>query len=573
MAETLYLTKRGEIWQYFRRVPTPLVSVIGRKFIKQSLGVSDLKTAKRLRNALNIKVDAEFMAAEAGLDAPDTGLVAKTVSLSALTEYLRNEIKNLDCLSNSDLESDPPESEHERVEMQMDTELGLQILKNRDDPRAAEWVGGTGNRVLSEADASISDTETAIQFAEIVRRGLIEVQNRRLDRLSDDFGREFHDPLFDPNRSPTVTFGELADLFWKERLENYEINNRSQKRIDKVFSELEFIREAIGDDTLVRSIDDDTAQGLRSILSRLPANRKKIYPRLNIEAAIERSEKEGRRILSPVTQRRYLDCLRDVLDVGVRKKFLLSNPAAKLKPIRKELVAPEMKRLPWDDSQIIGFFTGKFYRSCAPNAVQPYTKGDREWRFWLPLIMLFVGARPNEITQLLIDDVRRTKAGTWYLDVVATDSTDEKKTTKNSYSRRRIPLHPEILKFGFLQFVADRKKTTKKNGQRLFFEITPDKYNNTATYPTKRLRDDFIPQEITLGERQTLYSLRHNVRDALRRANAPPEALQAITGWSAGGKTVSDNYGDPGDPDLHVEWVAKIAFPGLDLRFLHIVGK
>lgn len=570
MAHTLYLVKRGEVWQYFRRVPAPLVPVVGRKFIKKSLGVKDLNAAKRLRNALNVRVDAEFTAAEAELNSARTEPFAETVSFSALTEYLRNHIADLDNLSNANLEIDPPESEGERVEMQMDAEVGLQILKNRDDTRASEWIDATGKRILFEANANLSDTEFLAQFSEIVRRGLIEVQLRKLDRLNDSFEQGFHDPLFDPNRSPTVTFRELADLFWEERLENYKVNNRSQKRIDKISSELEFIVEAIGKDTPVSQIDDDRLQDLRRILARLPANRKKIYPKYSIELAIERAEKEGRRILSPTTQKRYLDCLRDVLDVGVRKKFLLTNPAIKLKPIKKEFVAPDQKRLPWSNSQIVGFFTGKFYRSCAPDASEPYRKGDRAWRFWLPLIMLFSGARPNEITQLLVDDIQQTKAGTWYLNVVAAEDEGEEKSAKNSYSQRRIPLHTEIIRLGFLQFVTSRKKAVKKNGKRLFFEIRPDKYGNTATYPTKRLRDDFIPQEIALGERQTLYSLRHNVRDALRRAKAPPEALQAIAGWSAGGKSVSDSYGDPGDPDLHVEWVEKISYPGLDIGFLHL---
>lgn len=569
VAQTLYMVRRGEVWHYFRRVPVHLVPLLGKKFVKQSLGVKDLKAAKRLRNALNIKVDADFAAAERALNAPDIEFPTETVTLSALTEYLRNHIAGLDDRDAARLTSDPPENEGERAEMKMDTEVGLQILKNRDDPRGIQWIDATSDKFLASSGAILNDREIVTQFAEIVRRGLIELQHRKLDRLNDAYDKGYYDPLFDPSRSPTVTFKELADLFCKERLEHYKINNRSEKWKDKVLAMLEFLREVIGDDTPVRSIDDDTVQHLRGILSCLPANRKKHYPKLSISDAIDRGEKEGKRILAPVTQGRYLDCLRDVLDVGVRKKFLLTNPSSKAKPIKKEVISPDQKRLPWTNDQIIGFFTGSFYRSCAPEAQEPYTKPDKEWRFWLPLIMLFTGARPNEITQLLIDDVKKTTAGNWYLDVIDSENAEEGKTTKNGYSRRRIPLHPEIIMLGFLKFVETRRKSVKKGNKRLFYEISPDKYGNTATYPTKRLREDFIPEEITLGERQVLYSLRHNVRDALRRVQAPPETLQAVTGWSAGGKTVSDSYGDPGDPDLHSKWVEKIAYPGLDLSFLH----
>src|SRR5690606_28998154 len=105
---------------------------------------------------------------------------------------------------------------------------------------------------------------------------------------------------------------------------------------------------------------------------------------------------------------------------------------------------------------------------------------------------------------------------------------------------------------------------------RLFHELTPDKYGNFAAYATRRFRESFIPAEIQLGPRQTLYSLRHNVRDALRRVEAPAETLLAVTGWSPSGKSVSDHYGDPGNPDLHIKWVERIAYDGLDLSFLHV---
>jgi len=49
---------------------------------------------------------------------------------------------------------------------------------------------------------------------------------------------------------------------------------------------------------------------------------------------------------------------------------------------------------------------------------------------------------------------------------------------------------------------------------------------------------------------------------------APAETLLAVCGWSPSGKAVSDDYGDPGDPDLHAEAVAQISYPDLDLSFL-----
>ena len=569
MSKTLYLVKRGEVWHYHRRVPTPLVPLMGRTFVKKSLGTSDLKVAQRLRNALNIQVDAQFADAEQQLSRGDrTPRAQPSLSLNALSEYLRQHITGLDDRAAARLDSDPPADEDECAEMKEDADRALQTLKMRGDPNGEAWIDATGDKLLAAHGASLEDKEIVAKFAEVIRRGLIELQNRKLDRLDDRHDRLFHDPVFDPARQPTVTFGELAEVFWTEREEHHRENDHGAKRIDKVKADLDFLREAVGIETPLQTINDDTVQAIRAMPARLPANRRNIYPGLSLADAIQRAQKEGRAPLDPVTQGRYLDALRDVLAVGLRKGLLRHNPAADAKPIRRQKISAADKRKPWDDEQIVGFFAGKFYQSCCALALIPYTKRDRGWRFWLPLSMFLTAARPNEICRLHTDDLKQTKAGTWYLDVIEGED-DDRKTLKPDASRRRIPLHPELIKIGFVAFVQQRRRANSKDEPRLFPEITPDKYGNMAAYPASRFRDHFIPAEITLGERQTLYSLRHNVRDALRRAKAPPETLLAVTGWSPSGKAVSDSYGDPGNPDLHIEWVEKIAYPGLDLGFLH----
>jgi hypothetical protein len=66
VADTLHLQKRGDVWHYYRRVPQHLVPIIGRRFIKRSLGVTKREDAKRLRTIEDLKVEAMFAAAEKG---------------------------------------------------------------------------------------------------------------------------------------------------------------------------------------------------------------------------------------------------------------------------------------------------------------------------------------------------------------------------------------------------------------------------------------------------------------------------------------------------------------------------
>lgn len=564
VTETNHLQKRRNIWYYYRRVPVELISKVGKTFIKKSLSTSNLKEAKIRRNALNVKFDAEFAAADGTAETSGTSL--QPASLTMLTEHLRQRIFALDDRNAARLASDPPVDETEKADMIQDVEMDLQAIRNRDDPNGASWVHEAALKVATQGN--LSDQGDDNEFAEIVRRGLIELHRRKLDRLNDHYDAGHHDTLFNPAASPTVTFGELADMFWSERLAEYEANDTTAKRSNKVQTELDFVREVVGDDKPLSQVTDDVVQAFRKTLDRTPANRKKLYPKLTLEQAQEKGVSEGRPTLSPTTQSQYIRTLRDVLAVAVRKKLIHNNPAADVKPLKKNKIGLAEKRLPWHDEQITAFFTGKFYQSCAPGAVKPYNNTDKGWRFWLPLLMLLTGARPNEVCQLHVGDLKQTEKGTWFLDLIET-ADDDGKTFKTSASRRRVPLHPKLVKIGFVDFVKARDAKHGKKESRLFPEITPDKYGNTATYPARRFREHFIPAEITLGDKQTFYSLRHNVRDALRRAKAPAETLLAVTGWAPAGKAVGDSYGDPGSPDLHIGYVSQIDYPGLDLSFLY----
>ena len=265
--------------------------------------------------------------------------------------------------------------------------------------------------------------------------------------------------------------------------------------------------------------------------------------------------------------------LRDILDLAAKKRLITVNPAEDLKPIKRDAVAAGDKRKSFTLQQIAQFFKSGFYIECAKHA-PPFAHAKPEWRFWLPPLALFTGARPNEIAQMLLADLKRTQKGTWYLDIEATADDDEEtagaaKTLKTTTSRRKIPLHPELIKIGFAQFVEQRKNA--KEGPRLFRDLKPDTYGNCATYALKRFREVYLPEAIKLEARQTFYSFRHSWRDALRRIDAPDSTLEAVGGWSQG-KT-SDSYGDSNDPDLQFKIIRKISFSGLDLSPLHLKSK
>ena len=93
-------------------------------------------------------------------------------------------------------------------------------------------------------------------------------------------------------------------------------------------------------------------------------------------------------------------------------------------------------------------------------------------------------------------DLRQTEMGTRYVDVVATDDDDEEpqltKSLKTPTSRRQIPLHPELIALGFLQFVQDQREAS--SNPRLFRHLAYEKkYGDPAHYALRDFRDNFLP--------------------------------------------------------------------------------
>ena len=485
MSQTAHLIRRNGVYHYRRRVPDALVEAFGRKEVHRSLGTTSLAEAKKRRAVEDLKWSTRFETAEKGQTSTDTvpSVVScsshpsqpKEPSADAILRLVQSYVEQSDQRARARFVSDPPQSEEDRTFICEDAEIGLGILQNRDDPRADEMIQITRERIADAAGAINCTPTPYAAFAEWVRRGLMELERRRLARAQDDHLHAFFDPLFDAQRPANATFGELADQFLIVTEEEAEANNTSLKWVDKQRANVALLKEIVGGETAIHAVDYDVCLRVRSILARLPTNRTKLYEGLTLEQAISRAESEAKPLLSPVTQQGYISTLREILALAAKKRLVAANPAEGMKPLKKDGVSAEAKRRPFTAKQLAQFFNSDFYRECAKQPI-PYRHDKKGWRFWLPLLCLFMGMRPNEACQMNADDVKQTEAGTWFVDIAASGDEDEAagvtKTLKTAYSRRRIPIHPELIAIGFLKFAGERK------GGRLFPNLKPA---NTAT--------------------------------------------------------------------------------------------
>jgi integrase len=104
------------------------------------------------------------------------------------------------------------------------------------------------------------------------------------------------------------------------------------------------------------------------------------------------------------------------------------------------------RRVPLSDNELNKLFHSKAYTESG--------KFFTSAMYWAPIISAFTGARQMEILQLESHDIKKID-GIWVFDFddLNDRSEDELKRLKNVSSRRQVPIHPEILKLGFIEYV------------------------------------------------------------------------------------------------------------------------
>jgi integrase len=143
-------------------------------------------------------------------------------------------------------------------------------------------------------------------------------------------------------------------------------------------------------------------------------------------------------------------------------------------------------------------------------------------RKWVPLIGMYSGMRIGEICQLEVADIIEV-GGTPAFDI--NEAGD--KRLKTPQSERIIPIHPELIRLGLLEYVNDLRK---KGVTRLFPELRKgrDGYSQSVSRWFGRFKKTF-------GFEPQFHSLRHTVATKLREAGVPMDLISDILGHSRSG--------------------------------------
>lgn len=227
----------------------------------------------------------------------------------------------------------------------------------------------------------------------------------------------------------------------------------------------------------------------------------------------------------------------------------------------RRLPKQKSTREPFDSDDLQRLFNSPIYTHGA----RPIG-GQGEAAFWLPLLSLFTGARLSELAGLAVSDIR-TDASTGITAIFIVEDRERDRRVKTESSERAVPVHPELVRVGFLNFVADRRAADGDTSW-LFPLVAPE--TNGARMYSKwfgRYR-----HQLGVTSRNTVFhSFRHAFKDALRKARVGEERSDALTGHKSA--SVGRSYGAKemlerfGWKELSDD-VARVAYPGLDLSHI-----
>jgi integrase len=330
------------------------------------------------------------------------------------------------------------------------------------------------------------------------------------------------------------------------------------------------VGEVLGMDTPLRSIDREACRRLMDMLIWLPTNSKKRFPKLTAVQSSEMAKaKKLTSTLGYAAINSYLKCLSALMNFAINEGYIDRNPAKGLR-----VVDPRHRRdrrLPFSNDQLRAIFNAPLYRGCIDDEYGYADVGParpRRARFWVALIALFSGMRMNEICQLDVSDIRRVDGVDCFLITSRSNGGDGDKKVKTATSERFVPIHPELVRIGFTEFVNERRQV---GSIKLFPELT---LSTTGYYsdPFSKWFRRFIHKAKATRAKTCFHSFRHNFRDALREARIDHDVALALGGWSSGsgteGTLTAEAYGRGFRVKTLFEAMKQIGYPGLSLSHL-----
>ncbi len=349
---------------------------------------------------------------------------------------------------------------------------------------------------------------------------------------------------------------------------------------------------AVAGDRPLRSYERGDILGFTDALRRLPKhhgkppNERDRTPADLIKKADDKAERTGKAVprLKEVTVQRQVSELSAFFLFGVNHRPQLLRLADHDEMFKRhefgEVEGERDQREPWPDADLKALSMSPLYQGCDPrHRWRPGKQILRDALFWLPLMEQFGGARLEEMADLYARDIKDGH-GAPYFDIREHHERADghKRRLKTKPSKRKVPVHPELLRLGFLEYVRWRAPNP---GDPVFPDLLPQgrdgrrgpRFTSAFRYYRRRIG--------LYREGMDGHALRHNANTRLRGVITDKQQQRHVNymfGWGGGGMEQEEkNRGGEGErrydqgppPREAVKTLALLRYPGIDFSHLY----
>jgi integrase len=222
----------------------------------------------------------------------------------------------------------------------------------------------------------------------------------------------------------------------------------------------------------------------------------------------------------------YMTCLAQLMNFCVRRDYLVKSPSVGLSIRRDRLPREDWNRFSFQDIQAI-LHDLQLHKT-------KWLQKKPAW-FFVPLLGMYTGCRIEEICQLHVSDVLvhrmvtgEEKSYFYYISI----NIKADKNTKTPQSVRHVPLHPEIIRTGFIEFVECVKQ---KKHERVFHELKMGENGFSHSFGGKWNRR--VKTLLTDTEKKSFKSFRKAFSDELKQSGVEMPLISELMGHEISGTT------------------------------------
>ena len=439
-----YLIVENGVYYFRKVIPAKLVAAYGKKVIKRSLLTGDLKTAKLRLMAVSLEVHTELDALSTTSEmATHKALILDAALIDKLSALYKRTQLECDDKSRKDNLAEVPADEFDfEIEIfEHQKEFNKDMLANAKQAmahRAWDIMNADLARLLSNNNIELIAPTPALlnTLKQSMLRASIAYYTEAAAR---DTGE--HTPTSEM-APPVVLDTSLSD--GDNVLSLYDLWLKQEPRHAKTAAA--YLATANNFNEYVKGIPAAAIKGeqVRDWVAHIAAT-----------LAHKTVENKHKHLIA-------------IGELGVRYDKLVNNP------FKKAIVSEDMGQKAVERrAYTVEEITKLLAHIGSSSKVSVYDK-------WVMLLGYSTGARQREICQLQINDIEEV-GGVWCIKVTE-DGKDQ--LIKNASSRRRIPIHPDLIAAGFIKWLTTISKGRPATAR--IFPFTPDKYGNPAAAYSKR---------------------------------------------------------------------------------------